>query len=105
MQAAPASAISLNAKRCCRACRSDERMPLRTSPVQIGRCRGADPQADRLAADTETPRDRRFVDSLLEEAVSSEPVSETPITLLAGKRQGNSSILASDIRISQRKRY
>jgi hypothetical protein len=35
------------------------------------------------------------VDSLLEEAVRSELVSETPISLLAGKIQGNSSIWAS----------
>ena len=34
-------------------------------------------------------------DSPLEEAVRSELVSETPISLLAGKIQGNSSIWAS----------
>jgi hypothetical protein len=38
-------------------------------------------------------RNRKFVDSPLEEAVSSEPVSETRNSLLAGKIQGNSGIM------------
>jgi hypothetical protein len=42
-------------------------------------------------------------DSPLEEAVRSELVSEGQFSLLAGKIQGNSSILVSDIRIPRRK--
>jgi hypothetical protein len=38
-------------------------------------------------------------DSPLEEAVTSELVSESRNSLLAGKIQGNSSILASDVQI------
>ena len=41
-------------------------------------------------------------DSSLEEAVRSELVSETPISLLAGKIQGNSSIWASKSQVSHR---
>jgi len=43
-------------------------------------------------------------DSPLEERVSSELVSEARNSLLAGKIQGNSSILASSVQISRRKR-
>ena len=45
----------------------------------------------------------RETDCLLEEAVRSELVSEGRNSLLAGKIQGNSSILASDIQIFHRK--
>jgi hypothetical protein len=48
-------------------------------------------------------RNRKFVDSPLEEGVSSEPVSEVQNSLLAGKIQGNSLILASSVQISGRK--
>jgi len=49
-------------------------------------------------------RNRWFADSSLEEAVRSELVSVAKFPLLAGKMQGNSSVLLSEIRISDRKR-
>src|SRR5262249_47955997 len=42
-------------------------------------------------------RNRLFADSSLEETVRSELVSDVRISLLAGKIQGNSSILPSEI--------
>jgi hypothetical protein len=48
-------------------------------------------------------RDRWFADSPVEEGVSSELVSENQNSLLAGKIQGNRSILASHVQISHQK--
>jgi hypothetical protein len=48
-------------------------------------------------------RNRKFVDSPLEGGVSSELVSENQNSLLAGKIQGNRSILASHVQISHQK--
>src|ERR1700738_160609 len=49
-------------------------------------------------------RDRGFADSPLEEAVSSEPVSERPNSLLAGSLQGISSIRGPTARQHQKKK-
>ena len=81
----------------------------RTAPAQSSRDHRSEcqnPTPDGFVRDVELSLGQEFldVDSLLEERVSSELVSESRNSLLAGKIQGNSSILASSVQISRRKR-